>query len=108
MIRFGKDSKILDNNLNDITPSGKTILANGALYPTDLKGDAVGVGQADTHKALMSQDKKLVYYGILINDVYAAFHASSPDQAPTEFPTKKEQIDGLKRIPVILKHSLHG
>lgn len=80
-IRLSKDSRILDSNLNDITPSGKTILANGTLYQTDVKGDAIGYGpgQAGTHKVLMSQTKKLVYYGILINDVYAAFRASSPN-----------------------------
>jgi hypothetical protein len=97
VIKSTKESKILDKNLNDITPSGKTIQAGGKLYQTDVKGDAIGYGpgQAETHKVLMSQTKKLVYYGILINDVYAAFHASSPNQSPTGFPTTKEDINGL-------------
>jgi hypothetical protein len=92
-----KESKILDQNLNDITPSGKAIQAGGKLYQADVKGDAIdyGPGQAETHKVLMSQTKKLVYYGILINDVYAAFRASSSNQSPTGFPTTKEGINGL-------------
>ena len=87
VIKLTKESKILDQNLNDITPSGKAIQAGGKLYQADVKGDAIdyGPGQAETHKVLMSQTKKLVYYGILINDVYAAFRASSSNQVAHRF-----------------------
>jgi hypothetical protein len=98
MIKYGKIPKMFDaaDNWIKLSVAPPMIVANGVRYSLDVDGNAVdyGVGQAETHKALMTQKGRLVYYGILVNDVYASYYRSMPTNPPTEFPTK---IDDLIR-----------
>jgi len=98
IIRYGKDAKMFDDAENLITPSLRrpVIFANGVRYPQDVDGNAIDyrVDQAKTNKVLMTQKGKLVYYGILVNDVYANYYRSRPNNPPTEFPT---EIDDVSR-----------
>lgn len=45
----------------------------------------------------MTQGENLVFYGIVVNDVYAYYHQSAPKAAPTEFPDSKDQIEDLEQ-----------
>ena len=98
-IKYNAFPTMFDFKLNRIAPSvnAQMILANGARYPLDMNGNAIdyGVGQAKTKAALMTQGRRLVYYGILVNDVYAYYHKSMPDTVPRGFPTTKTEIDAL-------------
>jgi hypothetical protein len=93
-----KSSKLFDSSFARIIPSRRTIVANGARYHTNLKGDVIDYGSEHTdHNVRMAQNGKLLYYGIWVNDVYAAFKAGyTASQAPSEFPVTK---DGFENLP---------
>jgi hypothetical protein len=97
-IRIDKDARLLDSNLTAIIPTDKTIVVGGIRYQIDSQGKAIAysTGQADK-SVLMTQSGKLVYYGILVNDVYTYFHEVKyrPNQAISDFPTTREEIEQL-------------
>ncbi|MEA2605040.1 MAG: hypothetical protein QOF89_6032 [Acidobacteriota bacterium] len=72
---------------------GKTPIfldADGAVINT-------AVGQADTNGVLMAQNRSLVYYVTMVNDVFAYFLTGAKDDDgikpdPTQFPTTPEDL----------------
>jgi hypothetical protein len=80
-----------------------TINAHGQLSFLDQSGKAIAVGSgqaaADRH-VLSMQDKKLVYYLVQVNDLYAYFLTGTKHgriiPSPTMFPTSQLELNAVK------------
>jgi hypothetical protein len=98
---FDRSGKAIDLGLN-------TIVANGQIFFLDSAGNAIETeqGQADGH-VLMTQSKKLVYYALSVNDVYAYFMTGTKDggitPAQTTFPTIATSLTDIETFA--LAHS---
>jgi len=78
-----------------------TINANGHLFFLDRSRKAIAAepGEADRHRrVLMTQDNRLVYYLIQVNDVYAYFLTGQKNgKIPlTMFPSSPEDLSAVK------------
>jgi hypothetical protein len=100
-IEWNSRSKVFDRNMTEIIPGGKTIIVNGVRYQTDRRDNVIdyGPGQAGTGKVLMTQNGKLVFYAVLVNDVFVSFHAANykPNQPVPRLPTTRKEVDELGR-----------
>ena len=77
------------------------ISVNGATIYLDGSGNSVPVesGQADGG-VLEAQNGSLVYYAIMVNDVYAYFLTGQKTQRllATQFPTSESDVDGITKL----------
>src|SRR4029077_12047337 len=84
------------------------IVANGKIFFLDSNGNAIETeqGQADG-SGLMTQSKKLVYYALSVNDVYAYFMTGTKDGSitpvPSRFPTTAADLTSIETFA--LAHS---
>jgi hypothetical protein len=89
-----RTGKAIDLKLN-------MIVANGKIFFLDGNGNAIETeqGQADG-SVLMTQSKKLVYYALSVNDVYAYFMTGTKDggitPAPSRFPTMAADLTSVE------------
>jgi hypothetical protein len=96
-----RTGKAIDLKLN-------MIVANGKIFFLDGNGNAIETeqGQADG-SVLMTQSKKLVYYALSVNDVYAYFMTGTKDggitPAPSRFPTMAADLTSVEMFA--LAHS---
>jgi hypothetical protein len=96
-----RTGKAIDLRLN-------MIVANGKIFFLDSNGNAIETeqGQADG-SVLMTQSKKLVYYALSVNDVYAYFMTGTKDggitPAPSRFPTTAADLTSVEMFA--LAHS---
>jgi hypothetical protein len=102
-IRLSNTLKILDINQKpiDLDPAGRNFFANGVRYLLDKDGNAIDfeTGQGKEKKVLMTRKGDLVFYEILVNDVYAYYHADSQEKVPGKpadrFPTDRKEVEDL-------------
>lgn len=89
----------LGKGLNPLHTVTKFML-NGHRFFVNLAGDIVEVeeGQAQDSSVLLSQSNNLVYYSIIVNDVYAYFLTGNGNGIPlqTEFPTTQAALDQIQ------------
>jgi hypothetical protein len=96
-----RTGKAIDLRLN-------MIVANGKIFFLDSNGNAIETeqGQADG-SVLMTQSKKLVYYALSVNDVYAYFMTGTKDggitPVPSRFPTTAADLTSIETFA--LAHS---
>jgi hypothetical protein len=92
-IQYGSIPKTFDADGKSIVPvlNREVILAGGTRYASDANGNAIDYGvDQESHRVLMTQKGKLVYYKVFVNDVYARYYNLNPNSPPTSFPTKVE------------------
>jgi hypothetical protein len=99
---------LLDRTGKAINLQLNMIVANGRIFFLDGNGNAIETeqGQADG-SVLMTQSKKLVYYALSVNDVYAYFMTGTKNggitPAPTKFPTTAAELTAIEMFA--LAHS---
>ena len=92
--------KLLDKDGKVIAFGGKTTSVNEMPLPLDRDDRVVDYnpGQAGRiQRVLMTEDRRLVYYGIRVNDVYRRFHQTFNNASPKKFPSTKQEVDDLQR-----------
>jgi hypothetical protein len=84
--------QLLDITLSQTGPKGRPVVFDrrGSVHED-------GVGQAGTGEVLLTQGRDIVFYGILINDVYLYYHDANPHKSPIEFPDTKGEVDRLSK-----------
>jgi hypothetical protein len=89
-ISSSRYSRFLDSGGKEVVLDGTSFVANGIRYFVAENGDVLDFGTRQTdddRNVLMTQDRKVVYYTISVNDVYAFLHDQNPNQPPAAFPT---------------------
>jgi hypothetical protein len=76
--------------------------ARRGQIPLDVKIDIEPGEAGPTTPVLMTQDGRLVYYLVEVNDVYAYFLTGQKTReinpVPTHFPASKPDLEGIKRF----------
>jgi hypothetical protein len=97
----------------EIALSGERVTVNGTPLPLGAGGRVIycGPAQADRH-VLMTGDRRLVYYGIRINDVFKRLSDAAKAGTishPTVFPSTKAEVEALEKqtgVPIAGKNAL--
>jgi len=83
----------------DKTDLVQKFIINGRPIFLDLNGNVIEVeqGQSEDGDVLMSQNGSLVYYAIMVNDVYAYFRTMQGTSVPsgTQFPTDQTDLNNI-------------
>ena len=93
--------RLLDQAGKPINVPLKTAVINNKTVLLDARGNVIDTetGQAD-QTVLMTQDKKLVFYALQANDVFAYFLTGAKNgkitPAPTRFPITVEELNKIK------------